>query len=77
MNELKSSSLINSQLDRRLQWVATVLFLNASFTDKLGLGNGKMGIGIFFYHYKPSTKSKSFKEYADELIEGIVDMLTK
>ena len=77
MDELKSSSLINSQLDRRLQLVANVLFLNASFTDKLGLANGKMDIGLFIYHYKLCIKSKSFEEQAGELIEGIPDLFTK
>jgi len=45
--------------------------LNASFTDNLGLLNGKMGIAIFFYQYARYTGNKVYEDYAGELIDEI------
>lgn len=53
--------------------IANILFLNASYTDDIGLLNGKMGIAIFFYFYSRYTGIKIFEEYAGELIDEICD----
>jgi hypothetical protein len=50
-----------------------VLLLNASFTDNLGLLNGKMGIAIFFYQYARYTGNKVYEDYAGELIDEIYE----
>lgn len=51
------------------------LILSGSFVDNLGLGNGKMGIAIFFFHYSRYTHSKQYEEYAEELIDEIFEEL--
>src|ERR1035437_2078717 len=58
-------------LDNRLQRIANVLLLNASFIDNLGLLNGKMGIAIFFFHYARYTGNEVYERYAGELIDEI------
>ena len=57
------------RIENRLQRIANVLLLNASFIDNPGLLNGKMGIAIFFYNYAKYSSKNSYKEYADELID--------
>ena len=68
-NNLSLKERINS----RLQRIANVLLLNASFIDNIGLLNGKMGIAIFFYHYGRYTNNKIFSDYAGELIDEIYE----
>jgi hypothetical protein len=60
-----------SILDTRLEKIANVLILNASFIDNLGLLNGKMGIAIFFYQYADYTRNKLYEQYAAELVDEI------
>jgi hypothetical protein len=73
MNGLIKTSTSRSKVDYCLQRIANVLVLNASFTDNLGLLNGKMGIAIFFYQYSRYTKSKIFEDFAGELIDEIYE----
>ena len=61
------------KIDSRLQRIANVLLLNASFTDNLGLLNGKMGVAIFFYHYAKYSGNNIYEVYAGELIDEIYD----
>lgn len=69
MNESEQKS----KVDSRLQRIANVLLLNASFIDNLGLLNGKMGIAIFFYQYSRYNGNKIFGDYAGELIDEIYE----
>jgi hypothetical protein len=73
MNGLIQESILRSKVDCRLQRIANMLLLNASFTDNLGLLNGKMGIAIFFYQYSRYTKNKIFEDFAGELIDEIYE----
>jgi hypothetical protein len=57
----------------RLERIAKVLLLNASFIDNIGLLNGKMGIAIFFYQYGRYTNNKVYTDYAGELIDEIYE----
>ncbi|MGE5406768.1 MAG: hypothetical protein ACM3NR_03560 [Methanosarcina sp.] len=54
-----------------LNRISEALLLNSSFTDNLGLLNGKAGISIFFYHLQFHTKIKIHKDYAGELLDEI------
>src|SRR5450759_41468 len=76
MNESKLTSTLKSKVDRRLQRIANVLLLNASFIDNLGLLNGKMGIAIFFFHYSRYTGNKAFEDFAGELIDEIYEEIS-
>lgn len=60
----------------RLQRIANVLLMNASFLDNPGLLNGKMGIAIFFYHYAKFTGNKIYEDYAGELIDEIYEEIS-
>ena len=64
-------TILKGKIDARLQRIANVLLLNASFTNNIGLLNGKMGIAIFFYHYSRHTENKLFEDYAGDLIDEI------
>ncbi len=63
-------------LNNRLERIANVLLLNASFTDNLGMLNGKMGIAIFFYKYGRYTKNDLYNRYAGELIDEIFEEIS-
>jgi len=56
------NSDIEEQISTHLQRIANVLLLNASFTDNLGLLNGKMGIAVFFYHYARLTENNIYQD---------------
>ncbi len=64
---------LNKMTGDRLQRIANVLLLNASFLDNPGLLNGKMGIAIFFYHYSRFTKNKIYENFAGELVDEIYE----
>lgn len=64
---------IKESLNSRLHRIANVLLLNASFTNNLGLLNGKMGVAIFFFHYARYTGNKVYEQYAGELIDEIYE----
>lgn len=71
--KLKETNESKERIDAFLKRIANVLLINASFTDNLGLLNGKMGIAIFFYNYSGYTKNKIYEEYAGELIDEIYE----
>lgn len=73
MSGSKQVLSLESKVDSRLQRIANVLLLNASFIENLGLLNGKLGIAIFFYHYSRYTGNKIFEDYAGELIDEIYE----
>ena len=64
---------MENRTNNRLQRIANVLLLNASFLDNPGLLNGKMGIAIFFYHYSRYSKNKIYEDYAGELVDEIYE----
>jgi hypothetical protein len=64
---------LNKMIGDRLQRIANVLLLNASFLDNPGLLNGKMGIAIFFYHYSRFTKNKIYENFAGVLVDEIYE----
>ena len=65
------------KIESRLQRIANVLLLNASFSDNIGLLNGKMGIAIFFYQYSRYTDNKVYDDYAGELIDEIFEEISR
>lgn len=63
----------NKRIADRLQRIANVLLINASFIDNIGLLNGKMGIAIFFFHYGRYSNNNVYTDYAGELIDEIYE----
>lgn len=51
--------------------IAKFLMLHGSFTNNLGLINGKMGVIIFFFHLSRYTRKKIFEDFAGEMIDEI------
>jgi hypothetical protein len=51
--------------------IARYLMLHSSFTNNIGLLNGKIGVAIFFYHYARYTGKKVYDDFAGELIDEI------
>ncbi|GHT19372.1 hypothetical protein AGMMS4957_03820 [Bacteroidia bacterium] len=51
--------------------IARYLMLHGSFTNNIGLLNGKTGIVLFFYHYSRYTGKKIYDAFAGELIDEI------
>jgi hypothetical protein len=47
--------------------------MNGSFTNNLGLFNGKMGIAIFMYKYARQIGNEIYEDYAGELIDEIFE----
>lgn len=76
MNNDFLSTKLKDKVNKRLQRIANVLLLNASFIDNLGLLNGKMGIAIFFYRYGRYSDNKVFTDYAGELIDEIYEEIS-
>jgi hypothetical protein len=76
MNNIFLSTELKNAIDKRLQRIANVLLLNASFIDNIGLLNGKMGIAIFFYRYGHYSENKIFTDYAGELIDEIYEEIS-
>lgn len=49
------------------------LLLNSSFTKDVGLYHGKMGIAIFFYFYSRYLKSCLYEDFANELLDEVIN----
>jgi hypothetical protein len=75
MEVLKLTSSLNSPVDHRLRLIADTLLLKGSFTDNPGLLNGKMGIAIFMYNYARKTAKEIYKNYAEQLIDEIYEVI--
>lgn len=73
---MKQDLSYKTRVDNRLQRIANVLLLNASFTDNIGLLNGKMGIAIFFYQYGRYSNNKVYTDYAGELIDEFYEEIS-
>ena len=53
------------------------LILSYHFAPNAGLLNGKMGGVAFFGQYAKHTGKAYFREYAEELLDEVFDMVTK
>ncbi len=58
------------------QRITNSLLLNGSFSNNLGLMNGKMGIAIYFFHLARQTNNQIYENYAGELIDEIYEEIT-
>lgn len=54
-----------------LSRIARHLIINSSYTDNLGLYNGKMGILIFFAHFARYTQKKIYDDFAGKLLDEV------
>lgn len=67
MNNTKTKDSSKELLIR----IGRYLMLHGSYTNNLGLLNGKMGISIFFFHYAKYAKRKHYERFAGELLDEI------
>lgn len=65
----------NTKKTKLLQKIANHLILHVNLLDNLGLYYGKMGIVIFLYHYAKFTDNKIIADFADELLEDILNKI--
>lgn len=56
-----------------LQRIARYLMLHSSFTNNIGLFDGKMGVVLFFTNYSRYTGYKRYERFAGELIDEIYE----
>lgn len=56
--------------------IARKLLLEGSFTNNIGLSDGKMGIAIFFFHYAQYTDNADYSNFALELVDEICDEIS-
>ncbi|MCE9019588.1 hypothetical protein K0G47_13690 [Bacteroides thetaiotaomicron] len=56
-----------------LQRIARYLILHTSFTDNIGLFDGKMGVVLFFMNYSRYTRCKRYEKFAGELLDEIYE----
>ena len=54
--------------DILLERIATLLIIQTSAMDDVGLYYGKMGIVLFFAHYARYTGCSVYEDFADELM---------
>lgn len=62
---------VQSNQDNYLFRIARHLIINSSYTDNLGLYNGKIGIIIFFAHFARYTQRKIYDNFAEKLLEEV------
>ena len=53
--------------------IANTILLNAGKVQTGGLLNGKMGIALFLYHYAEINGNKVYGDFADELLDEVLD----
>ncbi|MDR1201873.1 MAG: hypothetical protein LBL58_09645 [Tannerellaceae bacterium] len=53
------------------------LMLESNQLKSLGLLDGKMGLIIFFYHYARHTDNIIFEDFADDLLDGLLENIHK
>lgn len=66
---METTASTNVFLDR----VSNHLIINSLFFNNIGLYNGKMGIAIFFYHYSRYSNNSLYSNFADLLIDNILE----
>ena len=54
-----------------LSIISEKLLLKDSFSENIGLLNGKTGIAIFFFHYAKFIKNRDYNDFACELVGEI------
>lgn len=69
--------MVKEYNDPKLQRIANILMLNASFVDNLGLLYGKMGITIFLFHYAKYARNEVYEIYAGLLLDEIYEEISK
>lgn len=59
----------NPNLDNAVNW----LLLHSSFTNNLGLMNGKMGSVLFFALYFQHTQNEMYDDFAGDLLSEVIE----
>lgn len=67
--------MIESNENNILKYIADHLIINSLGVHDLGLYTGKMGITIFFYHYSRFKNIDIYNDFADSLLEEIIQDL--
>lgn len=60
-----------------LNQIANVLYINLQHMEENGLLKGKLGIAVFFYKYSRYTGNMMYANFADEILDYVLDGLKK
>ena len=66
-----------STVENVLLQIANTILLNAGKVQVVGLFDGKMGIVLFLYHYSEINGNKVYSDFADQLLDDVLDWINK
>lgn len=58
------------------QKITNALMINSGKVTELGLGNGKGGLVLYFYHLSRVTGNKVYEQFAKSLLDDIIESLS-
>jgi hypothetical protein len=62
-------------MNKLLKKIANILFINVQNVSTIDLLNGKIQIVFFFYHYFRYSKIETYNEFADYLLDEMIEKL--
>lgn len=74
---IKSLKVKNMQNNICLQAIANILLVNNQLVKEYGLLAGKMGVCLYLYEYARFIKSVEYTNYADDLLDEIINNITE
>lgn len=64
-------------MKKTLLKIANLLYINMQYMNGFGLLNGKMGVALFFYEYGRYTNNEIYNNFADRILDDILDAIAK
>lgn len=55
--------------------IANLLYINLQYMDSYGLLNGKMGAVLFFYEYSRYSGNEMYGDFADRMLDEVLDAI--
>lgn len=62
------------QYKKELKDIFRYAILKAENLENLGIYNGKLGMAILFYEYSRYSTDKLYEEFADEIIDSVLEL---
>lgn len=56
--------------------IANLLYINMQYMNSYGLLKGKMGAALFFYEYSRYSDNDVYNDYADRILDDILDAIS-
>ena len=74
---MANSIKANPVVDKSLLRIGNTILCNYGMTSNPDLHNGRMGVCLFLYEYARYTEIKEYEDFADEMINPILEALHK